>query len=110
MDLFDWLDWLGWLNFYEEVLKLQVIFSGGQGVKILDRIEVNPEILHGKPHIAGTRVPVDIILGLLADGLTPEEIIKEHYLHITKEDILACIKYAEQLVKEEEIYFIEATG
>lgn len=40
---------LGWLNFYEEVLKLQVIFSGGQGVKILDCIEVNPEILHGKP-------------------------------------------------------------
>ena len=70
-------------------------------VKIIDRIEVSPEIIHGKPHIAGTRVPVDIILGFLGDGLTPEEIIKQHYSHITREDILACVRYAKQAVAEE---------
>ena len=72
-------------------------------VKIIERIETDREILHGKPHIAGTRVPVDIILGFLGDGLTSEEIIKQHYPHITKEDILACVRYARQAV-EEEIY------
>jgi len=76
--------------------------------KIIERIEVTPEVLHGKPHIAGTRVPIDIILGLLGDGLTPEEIIKQHYSHITKDDILACIRYARQIAEDEEIYMVKA--
>ena len=70
--------------------------------EIVERIEVTPEVLHGKPHIVGTRVPVDIVLGLLGDGLTPEQIIKQHYPHITKKDILACIRYAKS---EEEVDF-----
>ena len=74
--------------------------------KIIERIEIIPEVLHGKPHIAGTRVPIDIVLGLLGDGLTPEEIIKDHYPHITKDAILACIRYARQIVKDEEIYLL----
>jgi len=69
--------------------------------KLADRIEVEQRILHEKPHISGTRVPVDFVLGLLADGLTPEEIIKGHYPHLTREDILACIRYAKQIVEEE---------
>jgi len=77
-------------------------------VKIIERIEVTPEVLHGKPHIAGTRVPIDIILGLLGDGLTPEEIVKQHYPHIAKDDILACIRYARQIVEDEEIYMVKA--
>ena len=70
----------------------------------IERIEITPDILHGKSHIAGTRVPMDIILGLLGDGLSPEEIIKQHYPYITKDAILSCIKYARQIVKDEEIY------
>jgi len=70
---------------------------------IADRIEVDPEICHGKPVIAGTRVPVHMVLGLLAEGLTPEEIIKDYYNHITKEDIKACLKYAQSLIEEEEV-------
>lgn len=75
-------------------------------MKIAERIEIDPKILHGKPCISGTRVPVDIVLGLLADGLTPEKIIEDHYPHITKEDILACIRYAKQIL-EEEVYPVE---
>jgi uncharacterized protein (DUF433 family) len=75
---------------------------------INERIEVTPDVLHGKPNIAGTRVPVDVILGLLGDGLTPEEIIKQHYPGIIKDDILACIKYARQIVEDEEIYLVKA--
>ena len=77
--------------------------------KIAERVEAEPEVLHGKPHIAGTRVPVDIILGFLGDGLTPEEIIKQHYPHITKEDILACVQYARQIVEDEEIYVVQTS-
>ena len=72
--------------------------------KIADRIELNPNIHHGKPVIAGTRVPVDMILGLLGNGVTSEEIIQDYYNHITKEDILACIRYAKSLVEEEKVY------
>lgn len=75
--------------------------------RIADRIEVNPKILHGKPVIAGTRVPVHIILELLGNGVSFEEIIRDYYDHITKEDILACIRYAKSLVEEEEVYAIE---
>ena len=74
------------------------------GMKIAERIEVDPQVHHGKPVIAGTRVPVHMVLGLLASGLSPEEIIRDYYDHITKEDILACIRYAQQLVEEEEVH------
>jgi len=66
-----------------------------------ERIAVDAAVLHGAPHVAGTRVPVDIILGFLGDGLTPEEIIEQHYPHITREDVLACVRYARQAVQEE---------
>jgi hypothetical protein len=44
--------------------------------------------------------------GLLANGLTPEEIIRDYYDHITKEDILACLRYAQALVEEEEVHAV----
>lgn len=75
-------------------------------MKIAERIEVDPHICHGKPRIAGTRIPVEIILGLLGDGLTPKEIIAKCYPHLTEEDILACIRYAHSLVREEEVHAV----
>ena len=75
-------------------------------MKIAERIEVDPGVCHGKPRIAGTRIPVEIILGLLADGLTPKEIIVKCYPDLAEEDILACIRYAKQLVGEEEIHAV----
>jgi len=82
--------------------------GGGEGkmVKIADRIEVDPKVHHGKPVIAGTRVPVHMILGLLGTGMAFEEILQDYYDHITKEDILACIRYAHSLVEEEEVYAV----
>lgn len=77
--------------------------------KIADRIEVNPNSHHGKPVIAGTRVPVHMILGLLGNGVSFEEIIRDYYDHITKEDILACIRYAKSVVEEEDVYALETT-
>ncbi|MFH1609072.1 MAG: DUF433 domain-containing protein [Candidatus Bipolaricaulota bacterium] len=75
-------------------------------MKIAERIEVAPNICHGKPRIAGTRIPVEIILGLLGDGLTPKEIIAKCYPDLTEEEILACIRYAHSLVQEEEVHVV----
>ncbi len=71
-----------------------------------DRIEINPKIRKGKPIIKGTRVPVEVVLGALAGGMTYEEIQKEY--DITKEDILAAIKYAAEMISEEEVYPLHA--
>lgn len=79
-------------------------------MRIAERIELNPKVYHGKPVIAGTRIPVYMVLGLLGNGLTAEEIIRDYYDHITKEDILACIRYANFLVEEEEVYAITGTN
>ena len=46
-------------------------------MKKVKGIEINPEIMFGKPVIAGTRIPVYLILDLLAEGITKEEIIKK---------------------------------
>ena len=63
--------------------------------KILEHIELNPKIMRGKPIIKGTRLTVQFILNLLANGSTFEEIEKE-YEGVTKEDILACLLYASE--------------
>jgi uncharacterized protein (DUF433 family) len=60
---------------------------------LLDRITVDPDILVGKPVIKGTRIPVNLIVGLLANGLTIKEIIKE-YPRLKEEDIKAALLYS----------------
>ena len=66
-----------------------------------DRIAIDPAIRHGKPIIRGTRVPLEIILGSLAGGMEIEEIVREYDLQ--KEDVLAALEYATQLIAGEEI-------
>ncbi len=61
--------------------------------QLLERIIVNPRVMVGKPVIKGTRLTVEYILGLLAHGATPTEIINE-YKGLTPEDIQACILFA----------------
>ncbi len=58
-----------------------------------DHIESIPDVLRGKPRIKGTRIPVSLILGYLADGSTSEQIKKE-YPDLTEEQIAACLDYA----------------
>jgi len=59
----------------------------------LDRISVDPAIVHGKPVIRGTRVTVQVILELLAAGETIDELLSE-YDELTRDDILAALEYA----------------
>lgn len=58
----------------------------------MERISVDPKVCHGKPHIKGTRIAVHLILDLLSAGETADAIL-QIYPHITREDILACVKY-----------------
>jgi uncharacterized protein (DUF433 family) len=61
--------------------------------EILKRITANPKVMVGKPVIRGTRLTVGFILGLLAHGVTAEEILRE-YSGLAAEDINACLLFA----------------
>ena len=76
---------------------------------MLDRIEVNPDILLGKPVIAGTRIPVYLLLNLLAAGYSFERIM-ETYPGLTQEDIVAALSFAEQRMRYEEVHELEPVG
>lgn len=58
-----------------------------------DRIELNPQVMLGKPVVRGTRITVEIILKKLAQGISIDEILAD-YPRLTREDIQAAIAYA----------------
>jgi uncharacterized protein (DUF433 family) len=68
-----------------------------------DRIEVNPKVLVGKPVIKGTRLAVEFIVELLANGWTEQQIL-ENYPGLASEDIAACLYYAANSLKSERVY------
>ncbi len=72
----------------------------------MERIVIDKNIRNGKPVIRGTRVPVDIILGSLAGGMSYQEVCEDY--EITEDDIKAAIEYATKLVANEEIHILEA--
>lgn len=69
-----------------------------------ERIEVNPEIMGGKPVIRGTRVPVEIILRKLGAGMTAEAIIADHK-RLTLDDIRAAQAFAADYFADEDLVF-----
>jgi uncharacterized protein (DUF433 family) len=64
------------------------------------RITQNPEIMTGKPVIKGTRIPVDLVLGHLAQNPDLDELFAA-YPHLTLDDIKACLAYAQAVVEAE---------
>jgi uncharacterized protein (DUF433 family) len=67
--------------------------------QLLQRISINPNICFGKPCIRGHRIWVSLILDLLANGTTFEEILQD-YPGLEREDILACIAYGSEMTRE----------
>jgi uncharacterized protein (DUF433 family) len=65
-----------------------------------ERIAINPKIMGGKPVIKGTRIPVYFILELIANGWTIDDILRE-YPHLSREDVLAAVRYAAKVLREE---------
>ena len=74
-------------------------------MEIAHRIGIDQRVRFGKPVIKGTRVPVDLVLGKLAGGMTYEEVMSEYDL--TKEDILAVLDYAAKHLSSEEVRAID---
>jgi len=68
-------------------------------VKWQERIVIAPDLHHGDPCIKGTRIPVSIIVGSLAEGMTSRE-IREEYPQLANEDIQAALAYAAALTEE----------
>ena len=66
---------------------------------LLERITIDPNICFGKPTIRGTRIWVSLILDLLADGMTPEDILAE-YPHLQLDDVRAAIAYGAEMSRE----------
>ena len=69
-----------------------------------ERIEINPEVMFGKPVIKGTRVTVEQILRKLAAGNTPSEIVSE-FSRLSVEDVYAAARFAADYLADEEITF-----
>ncbi len=67
--------------------------------ELLDRISVNPRVCFGKPCIKGTRIWVSLLLDILADGMTIEDILKE-YPQLKREDVLAAMAYGAEMSRE----------
>jgi uncharacterized protein (DUF433 family) len=68
------------------------------------RIEINPDVMAGKPVVRGTRITVEQILRKLAAGMSPDEII-EHHPRLTREDIHAAEAFAADYLAGEEVLF-----
>jgi uncharacterized protein (DUF433 family) len=67
------------------------------------RIVLDPAVLSGKPIIRGTRLSVDFVLGLMADGWTEADILR-NYPGVSHEDLAACLAYARDMLRSEKVY------
>ncbi len=74
---------------YAKIIQKRAMNSAG----LLERIIIDPKVMVGKPVIRGTRLTVEYILGLLASGITIEDILAE-YCGLERDDILACLLFA----------------
>lgn len=67
-----------------------------------ERIEINPEVMRGKPVVRGTRVPVELLLRKLSEGASFEELLNA-YPRLTADDIRACLVYAADAIAHESV-------
>ncbi|MBI5511629.1 MAG: DUF433 domain-containing protein [Deltaproteobacteria bacterium] len=70
---------------------------------VLERIEINPAVMMGKPVIRGTRIPVEAVLRKLSEGASEAELL-DAYPRLEPEDIKAAIRYAADVLGHEEIF------
>jgi len=69
-----------------------------------DRIEINPQIMGGKPVIRATRIPVETVLRKLGAGMTVDAILADHP-RLTRDDILAAQAFAADYLADEELVY-----
>ncbi len=74
---------------------------------LMERISISPDVLHGKPRITNTRIPVSMVLELLAAGHSAETICGDFYPDLSVDDVRACVAFANQFLLGEHIHFME---
>ena len=74
---------------------------------LMDRIELNPRICNGMPVVKGTRIPVSVILELIAEGETWDKLLAG-YPELSKKDIQAALLYARASIDHAEIRVVHA--
>ncbi len=75
--------------------------------QLLQRISINPEVMVGKPVIQGTRIPVELIVRMLAQGIPESEILQE-YPRLQSDDIRAVLAYAAHVLAHEDVFPVAA--
>jgi uncharacterized protein (DUF433 family) len=73
----------------------------------MDRIEINPSVMMGKPVICGTRIPVELILRKLSEGATPNDLL-DAYPRLRLEDVRAAFAYAAASIAHDEILTLQS--
>ena len=72
-----------------------------------ERIELNPDVLAGKPVVRGTRLAVAFVVELLADGWSQDAVLRE-YPGLTGEDVQACLRYSSERLQAEQVFPLRA--
>jgi uncharacterized protein (DUF433 family) len=75
--------------------------------QLWQRISLNPDIMVGKPVIRGTRIPVELIVRMLAQGIPENEILQE-YPRLQADDIRAALAYAARVLAHEDVFPLAA--
>ncbi|HEX4953913.1 MAG TPA: DUF433 domain-containing protein [Thermoanaerobaculia bacterium] len=78
-------------------------------MKLADRIEARPDVMLGKPVIAGTRITVELLLRRISEGASEAELLAS-YPHLTREDIRAAVAFAADTIANEEVLEPAALG
>jgi uncharacterized protein (DUF433 family) len=91
-------------DYYQEEKKLHIQHCKKEVKKNMrNTITIDPQICHGKPCVATHRIPVYMVLELIAEGISFDEIIEQYYPTLTKEEIVDCVLYAQHLIEPEPI-------
>lgn len=77
--------------------------------KLMTRITANPKIFGGKPIVRGMRISVELILSLLAQGVTTEELLDD-YPGLEVEDIRACLAYAHAVIAKDSLNSVQVAA
>ncbi|MFB6209760.1 MAG: DUF433 domain-containing protein [Candidatus Nanohaloarchaea archaeon] len=74
--------------------------------QVYEGVSADPDVMHGKPVIEGTRVPVEVVMNTLGEGVPVEEVCEE--FNLKREQVLDAINYAADRISGEEYRAIEA--
>lgn len=92
---------------YCDGIRVSLNEKGGY-MTIIDRIEINPKVMMGKPVIRGTRLTVELILRKLSEGASEKDLM-EAYPKLAGDDIKAAIRYAADTLAHEEVVILNST-